>query len=353
VTLPYMRGRANTRVLLCFVSALFVVPDRPSWRYRSAISTSARKCSPAGARPEASMIALVAWLTMAALLLPSLAHSQTISLTFDDGPVMADKIGLTAAARNTAILKQLAEAHLKSILFVTRVDADAKRNDLIRQWGIDGHQIGNHTATHPDFDEVSLAAYERELLVCDRAIRDMPGFTRRFRFPYLKEGDTIEKRDGFRAFLESNSYKTGPVSVDTSDWYYNQRLIDKLKKNPQADTHSFREAYLRHLYDRAQYYDGLSRQVLGRSVAHVMLLHHNLINALFLGDVIQMFRGKGWTLIDSEEAFKDPVYAMHPDILPAGESIVWALARQNGVSGLRYPGEDDVYEKPILDRLHL
>jgi hypothetical protein len=141
--------------------------------------------------------------------------------------------------------------------------------------------------------------------------------------------------------------------VDASDWYYSQRLGDRLKKNPQADTNPYKDAYLRHLYDRAQYYDGLSQAVLGRSVAHVLLLHHNLINALFLRDVIQMFKDKGWTLIDSEAAFKDPVYAMRPDILPAGESILWALAKQKGVPGLRYPGEDDVYEKPILDRLHL
>jgi peptidoglycan/xylan/chitin deacetylase (PgdA/CDA1 family) len=298
-------------------------------------------------------VSIIASMTLATLLFASSANSKSIALTFDDGPNMADKIGLSPADRNVAILRQLAEAHLKSILFVTRTDADPKRNDLIREWGAEGHQIGNHTATHPDFDEVSLAYYEQELLTCDKAIRDMPGFTRRFRFPYLKEGNTVEKRNGFRAFLDSNSYKTGPVSVDASDWYYSQRLSDRLQKHSNADTLPYRDAYLRHLYDRAQYYDGLSRTILGRSVAHVLLLHHNLINALFLKDVIQMFNEKGWTLIDSEVAFKDPVYGVHPDTLPAGESILWALAKQKVVPGLRSPGEDDVYEKPILDRLQL
>ena len=296
---------------------------------------------------------VVVCVTLAPLLLPSFACGQTIALTFDDGPNMADKIGLSPVARNEAILRQLAEAHLKSILFVTRTDTDSKRNDLIRQWGVEGHQIGNHTATHPDIDEITLSDYEQELLTCDKAIRDMPGFTRRFRFPYLKEGNTIEKRDGFRAFLDSNSYKTGPVSVDASDWYYSKRLSDRLKKNPHADTNPYKDAYLRHLYDRAQYYDYLSRTVLGRSIAHVLLLHHNLINAFFLKDVVQMFKEKGWTLIDSEAAFKDPVYAMRPDIIPAGQSILWALAKQKGLPDLRYPGEDAVYEKPILDCLGL
>jgi peptidoglycan-N-acetylglucosamine deacetylase len=169
----------------------------------------------------------------------------------------------------------------------------------------------------------------------------------------LKEGNTIEKRDGFRAFLDANSYMSGPISVDASDWYYSERLSDRLKRDRHADTRPYRDAYLQHLYSRAQYYDDLSRAVLGRSVAHVLLLHHNLINALFLKDAIQMFRNKGWMLIDSDTAFRDPVYAMHPDVLPAGESILWALAKQKGVPGLRYPAEDDVYEKPILDHLGL
>ena len=298
-------------------------------------------------------IAIGACVALITLLFASLADSQSIALTFDDGPNMADNIGLSPADRNAAILRQLSEDHLRSILFVTRTDADPKRNDLIRQWGIEGHQIGNHTATHTDFDEVSLADYEKDVVTCDRAIRDMRGFTRRFRFPYLHEGNTLEKRDGFRAFLDSKSYKTGPVSVDASDWYYSQRLSDRLKEHPNTDKIPYRDAYLRHLYERAQYYDGLSRTVLGHSVAHVLLLHHNLINALFLKDVIQMFKAKGWTLIDSESAFRDPVYAMRPNTLPAGESILWALAKKKGFTGLRSPGEDDIYEKSILDHLKL
>ena len=157
------------------------------------------------------------FITVSTLLFSPITPCQSIALTFDDGPNMADNTGLTAAERNKAILAQLADAHLKSILFVTRTDTDPKRNALVRAWGKQGHQIGNHTATHPLFDEVSLAEYEQAFQLCEEAIRDMPGFTPRFRFPYLHEGNTIEKRDGFRAFLDSNHYKTGPVSVEASD----------------------------------------------------------------------------------------------------------------------------------------
>ncbi len=303
--------------------------------------------------PQSLRTAAIAWIVIACLVYAPSVLAQSIALSFDDGPDMADGTGLDAAKRNAAILRQLAVAHVKSILFVTRTDADPARNALIRDWGAAGHEIGNHTATHADFDRLSLEAFEQEMLVCDAAIRDLPGFKRRFRFPYLKEGNTAAKRDGFREFLQERGYEAGPVSVDASDWYYNQRLVARLRKMPDADRLPYRDAYLHHLFDRAQYYDGLSRAVLGRSARHVLLLHHNLINALFIGDVIQMFRDQGWTVIDVESAFADPLYAMRPKIVPAGESILWALAKQKGLPGLRYPGEDDVYEKPILDRLGL
>ncbi len=188
------------------------------------------------------------------------------------------------------------------------------------------------------------------MVACDQVIRTLPGYARRFRFTYLKEGDTAEKRDGFRVFLAGQGYLQGQVSVDASDWYYNARLEKALEAKPGLDLAPWRKAYVAHLWDRAQYYDGLSRAVLGRSAKHVLLLHHNLVNALFLGDVIAFFREKGWTLIDAEEAFRDPLYSLQPSTLPGGESLLWSLARQVGLKGLRYPAEDDVYEKDILDK---
>ena len=74
---------------------------------------------------------------------------------------------------------------------------------------------------------------------------------------------------------------------------------------------------------------------------------------MFLGDIIRMFQEKGWQLIDAETAFNDPVYKMEPRILPAGQSIIWGLAKEKKIKGLRYSGEDDIYEKPILDALGL
>jgi hypothetical protein len=47
-----------------------------------------------------------------------------------------------------------------------------------------------------------------------------------------------------------------------------------------------------------------------------------MLNALFLGDLIEMFRSKGWKPVDADYAFKDKVYDRQPKTLPAGEGLI-------------------------------
>jgi hypothetical protein len=71
--------------------------------------------------------------------------------------------------------------------------------------------------------------------------------------------------------------------------------------------------------------------------------------------MIAMFRKKGWQAVDAEYAYQDEIYDRQPKILPAGESLIWALAKESGKfeKELRYPGEDDAYENPSMDALRL
>jgi hypothetical protein len=93
--------------------------------------------------------------------------------------------------------------------------------------------------------------------------------------------------------------------------------------------------------------------VIGSSPKHNILIHHNLLNALFLKDLIRHFESKGWKLIDAKDAFKDSIYKSKPKTIPSGESVVWALAKEKWIQGLRYPAEDGKYEKEQMDKLGL
>ncbi len=237
-----------------------------------------------------------------------------------------------------------------------RVD-DEPGAALLHRWEQAGHVLANHSYSHLYFhsSKITTEAFLADLEKGEALVRPYKSFRKVFRYPFLKEGNTQEKRDAVRAYLHQHGYRVGHVTVDASDWYVDERLSKRLAKDPNADLKPYRDFYLQHLWERAQYYDDLSRRVLGRSVKHTLLVHHSLLNALFLGDVLDMFKSKGWSLVSAEESFADPVFAETPDIVPAGESLIWQLAKATGryEKELRYPGEDGDYEAPKMDALGL
>lgn len=303
---------------------------------------------------QGSIMKLKTMLSLFLLVLPTYAVAQNLALSFDDGfnPSSQPK----AMEWNAAILESLSKAGVKSIYYVTgnRVDSPDGLS-LVSDWGKNGHLIANHTYSHFNFgsDKRTLESFISDVEKNEALLKDMPGWTKRFRFPYLKEGRTAEKRDGFRVWIANHGYETGAVSIDSSDWYYSSRYVAWLESNAQQDPSAFRDAYLEHLWNRASFYDSLSQRIFNRSTNHVILLHTNAINAAFLTDVIVMFRSKGWNIISPEEAYQDPLYSKMPEVLPAGESILWSFAKQYKLPSLRYPAEDGIYEKPILDALGL
>jgi peptidoglycan/xylan/chitin deacetylase (PgdA/CDA1 family) len=284
------------------------------------------------------------------------AAAPQFAITMDDFN-WRNAVHPTAAERNRAILDVLNANGRKAALFVVGRNADDNDGKtLLRSWDDAGHIIGNHTYSHRSLNsEITVAQYEEDIQHAESILKDFKQFRKIFRYPVLKEGNTAAKRDGVRAFLKSHGYRIGHVTIDNSDWIIDQRLTARLQKDPNADVKPYRDFYLEHVWDRAQYYDSLARKVTGRPVKHTILTHFSLLNGLFLGDLIEMFKSKGWQLIDAEEAFTDPIFRAEPNTLPAGESIVWALAKEKGTiaKSLRYPAEDGEYETARMNKLGL
>ncbi|WP_027866414.1 polysaccharide deacetylase family protein [Massilia alkalitolerans] len=284
---------------------------------------------------------------LAALVLAPQLQAQSVAFTFDDGPILAATPHLGPQARNAAMLAALARHQVQAALFVT-VGNGADRPEglaLARAWGQAGHALANHTMTHPDLDsdKVTLAQYQQEVLDCDRVIAALPGYQKWYRFTYLREGNSKEKHDGMRAFLRQQGYRNGYVTLDTSDWRLNEKLTEVLMKNPQANVEPIRLAYLAHIRQRALAYRELGQRLQGRDIPQVLLLHHNLINAMWLDDVIRQFKDMGWTITTPAQAYEDPVYRFMPE--RPGGSLLLAMGRSLGLKpaelGLRLMDDGD------------
>jgi len=284
-------------------------------------------------------------------------QKPSVCLTFDDGNPK-DILVYDNEVWDKMILDQLEERDLQAALFVCgrNLDNEAGKK-VLESWDDTGHIIANHTYSHLNYNnpKIDFEKFRDDILKCDSLVNHYSNYKKYFRFPMLKGGETSEKRDSINAFLKRNGYKNGYVTIDNSDWFINSRMIKFMEENPDSSIEKYKKYYIEHLIDRAKYYDDIAYKLLGRRVKHTLLLHHNLTSALFLNDLMEAFENKGWELIDAAEAFNDPIFEMIPDIVPAGESIIWGLARESGKFDdvIRYPAEDSPYEEEKMNKFRL
>jgi cellulose synthase/poly-beta-1,6-N-acetylglucosamine synthase-like glycosyltransferase/peptidoglycan/xylan/chitin deacetylase (PgdA/CDA1 family)/spore germination protein YaaH len=103
------------------------------------------------------------------------AAKNKIVISFDDGP---DR------RWTPRILDILKEKHAPAVFFVVGEEANASP-DLLRREYDEGHEIGNHTFTHPQFDEISHTQLKWELNLTQRLIESTLGVKSiLFRPPY-------------------------------------------------------------------------------------------------------------------------------------------------------------------------
>lgn len=305
-------------------------------------------------RPTKQFTCILIWVCLAIVCEAQVAagRSKQLAITIDDPNTYMTPM-MTWEERNHAMLKALDENGIQAGLFVCgmRVNNPAGQK-LLQAWDNKNHLICNHTYSHHYYHKSSLSADEfiRDFEKGDSIIRGYRHYTKLFRFPFLKEGNTDGKRDSMRWAMQNMGYKNGHVTIDASDWYIDSQVSEALKKNPDVDLTVYRDYYINHILNRAEYYDSLAVLVYQRPIKHTLLIHHSLLNALFLNDLILTLKQHGWEWIDASEAFQDDVFNLQPSILPCGESIVWQSASlvPEIAPTLRYPAEDQKYEEGPL-----
>ena len=88
-----------------------------------------------------------------------------IALTFDDGP---------SAKLTPRLLDLLGAHHIKATFFVIGQNV-AEHPEIVARAAREGHEIGNHSWSHPNFGKMSDEAVRRELKKTDDAIRSATG----------------------------------------------------------------------------------------------------------------------------------------------------------------------------------
>ncbi len=139
-----------------------------------------------------------------ALALDTVSTDKGMYLTFDCG---YEYNNLTAV-----ILDTLKEKNVKAIFFCTL--SYLKRNPgLVRRMINEGHAVGNHSATHPDFTTISRTKMAEELYLFDKYLTENFGLkSTYFRFPSGNHSENALE------LVTSQGYKSIFWSVAYKDW---------------------------------------------------------------------------------------------------------------------------------------
>jgi peptidoglycan/xylan/chitin deacetylase (PgdA/CDA1 family) len=276
----------------------------------------------------ALLLLLLAWSAPA-------AAQKRIAFTFDDVPRQAGAF-FTPDGRARELIAALRRGRVAQAgFFVTTGNLDkpagAGGEARIRSYVRAGHVIANHSHSHLWLHRTEVNDYVADL---DRAaawLKGRPGYRPWFRFPFLDEGRRdLAKRDALRAALKERGLSNAYVTIDNYDWHLDSLASAAKREGRAIDMAALRRLYVETLVGAANFTDRVAVEAIGRSPAHVLLLHETDLAAMFVDDLAAALKADGWEVITIDEAYRDPIAAVEPDTWFLNAGRVAALAHIKG-----------------------
>ena len=253
------------------------------------------------------------------LTLHGLTVAQEVTLTFDDlpahGPLPPGMTRVDVAKSIIRTLKSVKAPEVYGFINAVKLEQVPADRAVLEEWRAAGFMLGNHTYSHMSLTENTPEAFEKDIAANEPALRSLMGNEdwHWFRYPFLWEGETLEKRDAVRAWLKEHGYRVAQVTLDFEDYAWNAPYARCVAKNDQQAIAWLKSSYL----DTARQYietDRKMSQILfGRDIKHVMLLHLGGFQTVMLPQLIDLLKQKGFRLVTLEEAESDPAYQTIPN----------------------------------------
>ncbi len=285
--------------------------------------------SPAGYAAMAEAVPL-------SLFVPTEPRAK-IALTFDDlpahGPLPPGVTRMDVASKITAALRDAQMPPVYGFVNGLRIDEHPEDAAVLQAWRAAGHPLGNHTRSHMNLDQNALGEFEADIRGNETLLASWmkEGDWHWFRFPFLAEGDTPEKRAGVRAFLAQRGYKIAAVTMSFHDYEWNEPYARCIAKGDDKAVALLKSSYLEAADESIQYYRVLSHKLYGRDIAYVLLLHIGAFDAEMLPEILRLYRSRGFEFVALPEAENDDFYRTQIDLkLPLGaDTLEEAMAERH------------------------
>ena len=287
--------------------------------------------------PMRLAVAAGAMLCAALACAGDVAAGRPILITVDDLPIGGGRLHVDPAEREritSGLLAVLGRHRVPAVGFVIWGHVEGAADvALLERWLAAGHELGNHTANHLDYDRTAQDAYIAD---AEAGRAGLAGFlsgkeraVRFFRFPYLREGETDAKLDAMRAYLDRSGQRNVPVTVDDQDWSYEEAWVRARAAGDAGAMARVGEDYQAALRVEVEAQTEAGDELFGRPVPQVLLLHANEVGAAQWDALFAWLEARGYRFAPADEVMADPaITAPHRYVNGPGGSLWYRLARE-------------------------
>jgi peptidoglycan-N-acetylglucosamine deacetylase len=267
---------------------------------------------------------LVAWksvlmLSVFSLGLAGVCAGQKLAITMDDLPRNGMlPPGVTQAETTKNVLAILKKRHVPAVygfINAKKLEGSDHGAEALKLWAA-AEPVGNHTYSHMDLEANTAEAFEREIEENEPVLEVLgaKGDWHWLRYPYLHEGDTVEKRRAVRAYLKAHRYRIAQVTLDWEDYLWNTAYAGCVAKGDTKSMEWLRSSYLSTASEFLDLGRAQAKLIYGHQINYVLLMHLGAYSSTILPDALDLLKKKGFKLVTLEEAESDPAYDGDPDV---------------------------------------
>jgi uncharacterized protein (TIGR02246 family) len=265
---------------------------------------------------------------------PTLTGTHPVLVSVDDLPIGAGSLHTDPAERERitrGLLEVLARHHITAAGMVTWRNLGPGEEKLLDLWLQAGHELGNHSYEHPDYATTPSEAYIADL---EKGRTALQGFldsrgkkVRYFRFPFLREGDTLEKLRAVREYLAKTGQRTLPVTIDDQDWSFEQPWVEARKAGDTARLTRLGEDYQHALRLEVLTQTALGDTWVGRATPQIILLHANEVGTAQWDALFTWMESRGFRFATPDEVMADPALSLPHEFVGRYGGGLWQRLR--------------------------
>jgi len=256
---------------------------------------------------------------MILFLLLSMAFAKVeMAITVDDlpnhGKLPQGVTRLDVAEKMLKVFKKHKVPEVYGFINAEKVSSEPETRKVLEAWVNAGYPLGNHTWSHMNFAKNTAEDFEREVLQNEPLLKEISIAYdwKVFRYPYLIEGDTLEKRNEVRRFLTENQYKIAQTTFDFDDWAWNSGYARCKDKNDRKQLKWMRKKYFQWVKWEFVRTQRITDGLFERPIKHILLLHIGAFTTDYLDELLTFYKKQGVKFISLSEAMQDPVYSHDP-----------------------------------------